>query len=65
MGVLDAQAAQLILRAKEAAVTVARTNPEYTRIVAPTDGVVGERKVRVGQLVSPGTQVISLVENWT
>ena len=64
-GVLDAQEAQLNadLRAKEASVTVARTNLEYTRIVAPTDGVVGERKVRVGQLVSPGTQVISLVEN--
>ena len=64
-GVLDAQEAQLNadLRAKEAAVTVARTNLEYTRIVAPTDGVVGERKVRIGQLVSPGTQVISLVEN--
>jgi membrane fusion protein (multidrug efflux system) len=25
--------------------------------------MVGERKVRVGQLVSPGTQVISLVDN--
>lgn len=64
-GVLDAQQAQLNadLRAKEAAVTVARTNLEYTRIVAPTDGVVGERKVRIGQLVSPGTQVISLVDN--
>ena len=64
-GVLDAQEGQLKadLRAKEEAVKVARTNLEYTRILAPTDGVVGERKVRVGQLVSPGTQVISLVEN--
>lgn len=64
-GVLDAQEAQLNadLRAKEALVTVARTNLEYTRIVAPTDGVVGERKARIGQLVSPGAQVISLVEN--
>jgi len=64
-GVLDAQEAQLNadLRAKEAAVTVARTNLEYTRIVAPSNGIVGERKVRIGQLVSPGTQVISLVEN--
>jgi membrane fusion protein (multidrug efflux system) len=63
-GVLDAQEAQLNadLRAKEAAVTVARTNLEYTRVLAPTDGVVGERKVRVGQLVSPGSQVISLVD---
>ena len=64
-GVLDAQELQLRadLRAKEEAVKVARTNLEYTRIVAPTDGIVGERKVRVGQLVNPGTQVISLVEN--
>ena len=64
-GVLDAQELQLKadLRAKEEAVKVARTNLEYTRIVAPTDGVVGERKVRLGQLVNPGTQVISLVEN--
>ena len=64
-GVLDAQESQLKadLRAKEQAVKVARTNLEYTRIVAPTDGVVGERRVRVGQLVSPGTQVISLVES--
>ena len=64
-GVLDAQESQLKadLRAKEQAVKVATTNLDYTRIVAPTDGVVGERKVRVGQLVNPGTQVISLVEN--
>lgn len=64
-GVLDAQEAQLKadLRAKEEAVKVARTNLDYTRILAPTDGIVGERKVRVGQLVSPGTQVISIVEN--
>jgi len=64
-GVLDAQEAQLRadLRAKQEAVKVTQTNLEYTRIVAPTDGIVGERKVRIGQLVSPGTQVISLVEN--
>ena len=64
-GVLDAQESQLRadLRAKEEAVKIARTSLDYTRIVAPTDGVVGERKVRIGQLVSPGTQVISLVES--
>jgi membrane fusion protein (multidrug efflux system) len=63
--VLDAQESQLKadLDAKQGALQVAQTNLQYTRIVAPTDGIVGERKVRVGQLVSPGTQVISLVEN--
>jgi membrane fusion protein, multidrug efflux system len=47
---------------KRAALALARTNLDYTRILAPEDGIVGERKVRAGQLVSPGTQVISLVE---
>src|SRR3989442_9462778 len=61
--VLDAQEIQLKAdkSAREAAVKLARINLDYTRIVAPTDGIVGERKVRAGQLVSPGTQVISLV----
>lgn len=61
---LDSQ--EMMLRAdvaaKHAAVSIARTNLSYTRIVAPEDGIVGERKVRIGQLVSPGTQVISLVQ---
>ena len=63
VAVLDAQEKQLQadINAKEAALKLARINFDYTRIVAPTDGVVGERKVRAGQLVSPGTQVISLV----
>ena len=65
LGVLDAQTLQLQadLNAKQEALKVAQTNLDYTRIVAPSDGIVGERKVRIGQLVSPGTQVISLVEN--
>jgi membrane fusion protein (multidrug efflux system) len=64
-GVLDAQEQQLQadLSARREALKVAQTNLDYTRILAPTDGIVGERKVRIGQLVSPGTQVISLVEN--
>lgn len=61
--VLDAQEAQLVadLHAKQASLKVARVNLDYTRIVAPADGIVGERKVRPGQLVSAGTQVMSLV----
>jgi len=64
-GVLDAQQLQLQadLNAKQELLKVAQTNLEYTKILAPVDGIVGERKVRIGQLVSPGTQVISLVEN--
>src|SRR5246127_51881 len=63
--VLESQDLQLVadLHAKEAALTVAQVNLGYTKIAAPMDGSVGERQVRPGQLVSPGTQVISFVSN--
>ncbi len=61
--ILDSQQAQLEadLHAKEAGLTVAQVNLGYTRITAPDDGTVGERDVRPGQLVSPGTVVLSFV----
>jgi membrane fusion protein, multidrug efflux system len=63
--VLDSQ--ELLLRSdldsKRAALTLARIDLGYTRITAPESGIVGERDVRAGQLVSPGTQVISLVQS--
>jgi membrane fusion protein, multidrug efflux system len=63
--VLKSQEMQLFadLHAKEAAVTVTKVNLDYTKIKAPADGSVGERQVRPGQLVSPGTQVIPFVSN--
>ena len=61
--VLESQEGQLIadLHVKQAALTVAQVNLGYTSIEAPGEGTVGERQVRPGQLVSPGTQVISFV----
>jgi membrane fusion protein (multidrug efflux system) len=49
------------LHAKEAGLTVAQINLGYTHITAPEDGTVGERDVRAGQLVSPGTVVLAFV----
>jgi membrane fusion protein (multidrug efflux system) len=62
--VLESQDMQLVadLHAKEAALTAAKVNLGYTTIEAPSDGTVGERQVRPGQLVSPGTQVIPFVD---
>jgi len=62
--VLDSQEQILFadLKSRQAALEFARTNLGYTRIVAPEDGIVSERKVRAGQFVSPGTQIVSLVE---
>jgi len=63
--VLDSQ--EMMLKAQlnqeKAALVVAQTNLGYTRIVAPENGRVGERQVLPGQMVSPGTQVISLVQD--
>jgi membrane fusion protein (multidrug efflux system) len=61
--VLESQETQLQadLRAKLANLAAASVNIGYTKIYAPGDGTVGERQVRPGQLVSPGTQVISFV----
>ena len=39
----------------------AELNLEYTSIVAPIDGVVGNRSLRIGQFVQAGTQLMSVV----
>ncbi len=52
---------QADLRAKQAGQAAALVNLGYTRISSPGEGTVGERQVRPGQLVSPGTQVIAFV----
>src|ERR1700720_1906136 len=53
---------QADLRAKQASFAAALVALGYTKIFSPGEGTVGERLVRPGQLVSPGTQVISFVD---
>jgi membrane fusion protein (multidrug efflux system) len=62
--VLESQDMQLQadLHAKQANLAAAVVNLGYTKIYAPGEGTVGERQVRTGQLVSPGTQVIAFVD---
>jgi membrane fusion protein (multidrug efflux system) len=45
----------------QAALEQARINLSYTEIHAPIDGVVGDRKVEVGQYAEPGTRLLTLV----
>lgn len=61
---LDAEAQQITaeLAAHEAELAEAKLKLAYTTITAPIDGVVGERQVRAGQLVRPGTQLITVVQ---
>jgi membrane fusion protein, multidrug efflux system len=63
LNVLDTQEkqAKAARKAQQAARDLAKIALGYTRIIAPVDGMVSERRVRQGQYVSVGTQVISLV----
>jgi membrane fusion protein (multidrug efflux system) len=63
LATIDAQIeqAQAALMQQQAAADLARINLGYTRIVAPADGRVGVRRVRDGQYVSAGTQLIDHV----
>jgi len=61
--VLESQDRQLVadLHAKQAAFRVANVNLGYAQIHSPGDGIVGERQVRAGQLLSPGAQILTFV----
>jgi membrane fusion protein (multidrug efflux system) len=63
MAVLDTQElqARAEIKAKQAALDLAKINLGYTRIVAPVTGMVSERGVRNGQYVHGGSQVIAVV----
>ncbi|MDO9710562.1 HlyD family secretion protein [Paracraurococcus lichenis] len=54
------QAAAAVLGAR-AALEQAQVTLRYTRVVAPADGMVGSRAVRVGQYVQPGTLLTQFV----
>lgn len=47
----------------EAQVEKAQLNINYTKIYAPTDGIIGKRSVRQGLLVQAGAPLMSLVPN--
>lgn len=63
IGVLQAavRQAQADVAAAQASVDQARLNLSYTRIVAPVDGMVGQRAARVGAYVSAGTRLLAVV----
>jgi membrane fusion protein (multidrug efflux system) len=62
IAVLAAQEAQAraAVAGQQAGLRLARINLGYTTIVAPRDGVIGQRQVRPGQLVGVGGQVTTL-----
>jgi membrane fusion protein (multidrug efflux system) len=65
---VDAKEKQLRaeIAARSAALEGAKIGLGYTTIVAPTDGYIASRNILTGQLVSPGSTVVTLVaeEPW-
>jgi membrane fusion protein (multidrug efflux system) len=62
LAVLAGQQAQgeAAVAAQQASLQIARLNLDYTRILAPQDGVIGQRQVKPGQYVGVGTQITTL-----
>jgi len=62
LDVLAAQQAQAeaALAAQKASLQIAQLNLSYTRILAPQDGVIGQRQVKPGQFVGVGSQITTL-----
>jgi membrane fusion protein (multidrug efflux system) len=63
LDVLKAQqsAAEATVKADEDQLEQAQLNLSYTRILAPIDGMVGERSVQIGNYVGPGTTLMTVV----
>jgi membrane fusion protein (multidrug efflux system) len=61
--ILSAQrdAAEGSLKHAQAALEIASFELSYTRITAPQDGMIGERAVRVGAYVTPGSKLLAVV----
>jgi membrane fusion protein, multidrug efflux system len=63
MQVTRARAREALAQAqqKKAALDQAQLNLEYTKVVAPVNGIVSNRTVEVGQNVSPGQQMLDVI----
>jgi membrane fusion protein, multidrug efflux system len=53
--------AKAVLQRSQAVQDQAQLNLGFTNIVAPIDGVVGNRSLRIGQFVQAGTQLMAVV----
>ena len=62
-GKLSQAQAPAQIAAQRAALDIAQQNLANTKIYSPIDGYVGEKSVEVGQTVSPGLTLLTLIPN--
>lgn len=56
------ETARARMQSEEANVALARANLEDTRVVAPFDGTILERLVEPGEIVAPGTPIVTFMD---
>jgi membrane fusion protein (multidrug efflux system) len=62
-GKLNQAQAPAQIAAQRAAVSIAQQNLAYTKIYSPVDGYVGEKSVEIGQTVSLGSTLLTVIPN--
>jgi RND family efflux transporter MFP subunit len=55
------ETAKAEIKTSQAAVETARINLEFTRLIAPIDGIAGQAQLQVGALVSPASGAVTSV----
>ena len=58
------ETAKAQIKTYEAAVETARINLEFTRLVAPIDGIAGQAQLQVGALVTPSSGIVTSFLRW-
>ena len=56
-----AESALAAVKTAQAAVEQARLNLRYTKVVAPIDGIVGQKSIELGENVQPGQALMAVV----
>ena len=59
--IASVETAKAQIKTYEAAVETARINLDFTRLVAPIDGIAGQAQLQVGALVTPSSGVVTSV----
>lgn len=57
--------AEALVRQREAELKLAQTQLDYATIEAPCDGIVSKRSIEVGQFISIGSPMCSVIDNTT
>ena len=55
------ETAKAQIKTYEAAVETAKINVDFTRLIAPIDGIAGQAQLQVGALVTPGSGIVTSV----